>query len=237
MDEGGKKEATKLTDQLTLYIVLGSILGARIVEILFYEWHYYKDHLVEIFNIRQGGLASHGGVFGVIIAVTLFYCLNCSRYKKTLNILAILDAASIGGALTGSLIRIGNFINQEIVGTVTDLPWAIIFMHPQDYLAPLPRHPVQLYESIFYFCVFIFLLYLFKNTRSSLFEGSLLGWFLVLTFGFRIFIEQFKVDPGSLISTSVFTTGQILSIPIVLFGAYLLFRSYRKSKADGLISH
>ena len=141
--EGGKKEALDLTDKLVFYIVIGSVVGARLFEVFFYAWPYYKQHPLDIIKIWEGGLASHGGAFGVLVSILLFVYFNHTGFKKTITFLAVLDSTAIGGAFTGCLIRIGNFINQEIVGKVTNVPWAITFLHPADNLAPLPRHPVK----------------------------------------------------------------------------------------------
>lgn len=230
--EGAKKEAFELVDKLVFYIVIGSIVGARLFEVFFYAWPYYKEHPQDIVKVWQGGLASHGGAFGVMVSIVLFVYLNKSHYKKSVTFLSVLDATTIGGAFTGCLIRLGNFINQEIVGKVTDVPWAVTFLHPADYLPALPRHPVQLYESIFYFITFIILFFMFRKKHFIFEEGKIAGVFFIMVFSFRLLIENFKVDPSELVVASYITMGQLLSLPFILVGFYLFFR---KRKSDNLL--
>jgi phosphatidylglycerol:prolipoprotein diacylglycerol transferase len=223
-NEGGKKEALALVDKLVFYVVIGSIVGARLFEVFFYAWPYYKEHPLDIIKVWQGGLASHGGAFGVIVGILLYVYFNRSSCKKTITLLSVLDATTIGGAFTGCLIRIGNFINQEIVGIPTDVPWAVTFLHPSDYLLPVPRHPVQLYESFFYLITFIVLFIVYKKKRAIFQEGKISGLFFMMVFTFRFFIEYFKVEPSELIIIDTISMGQLLSIPFILFGIYLYFR-------------
>lgn len=219
-------KAVQITDRLTLYMILGTVIGARLGHFFFYEHpaHYLRNPL-EIFRIWEGGLASHGAAVGIVVALIIFEF----RIRETLpqlNWVRLLDFVSIPAALGGGCIRIGNFINQEVLGTPTDLPWAVIFGHPADRSLAVPRHPVQIYESLFYFAVF-FLLWRFSFKPSFLAaRGKLIGLFLILVFGFRFFIEFLKTEQSHLISGTILTMGQILSIPIVIGG--LIFYFWRR---------
>lgn len=223
-----KEDATLLTDKLTLYTVIGAIVGARLFEVFFYAWPYYQEHPIDILKVWEGGLASHGGAIGVVVAIVYFYYSNRKRYPRV-TFLSTLDYACIGGAITGCLIRIGNFINQEILGTVTTVPWAVVFLHPVDDLPVAPRHPVQLYESLFYFIVFISLFVTWKKMKGKMQDGRIAGLFFTLLFGFRFFIEWVKESQG-LQDTLFLSMGQILSVPLTLFGLYLCFRRVHETK-------
>lgn len=145
-----KKRALSIADQLTFYIVAGTVLGARIGHFLFYErpLEYIRDPL-QLLRIWEGGLASHGGVVGIILA-TIFFSLKIRSKEKELTPLRLLDFLSVPAALAAVFIRIGNFFNQEVLGTPTDVPWAVLFGHPADRSLAVPRHPAQLYEALFY---------------------------------------------------------------------------------------
>ena len=131
-------------------------------------------------------------------------------------------------ALTCGFIRIGNFINQEIVGTPTSLPWGVVFGHPVDGSGSIPRHPVQLYEALGYFVLFYFLLRVWQTKKESIKTGLLSGLFFTILFTFRFFIEFFKESQGQLIENSSLQTGQLLSIPCIIIGITLLFYSRNK---------
>jgi len=157
-----RKEAAALADRLTLYVVAGTVLGARLGHLLFYERpeRYWSDPLVFL-RIWEGGLASHGGVAGILLALFLFRRKIRSAFPS-FSVLKLLDLLSIPAALAGGFIRIGNFFNQEVFGKPSTLPWAVVFGHPFDGSPPVPRHPAQLYEACFYFSLFA-LLWAFRN--------------------------------------------------------------------------
>ena len=226
-----QKRGMFLADRLTVYMVVGTVIGARVGHFLFYEHpaQYLKNPL-EIFRVWEGGLASHGAAIGIILALVLF----ARRYKSLaegLDWIRLLDYVCVPTALAGAFIRLGNFFNQEILGTPSNLPWAVIFAHPMDHSLPVPRHPVQLYESIFYFLVFFLLWRLTYRPSFLLAKGRLIGLFLILVFGFRFLVEYLKTEQSSLLSrASDLTMGQILSIPAILAGAIFLYtRSTSKS--------
>ncbi len=216
-----KERATQITDRLTLYMILGTIIGARLGHFLFYEHpqNYLSDPW-EIFRIWEGGLASHGAAVGIILSLALFsYRLRSS--EPSLTLLRLLDFVSVPTAFAACLIRIGNFINQEILGSPSSLPWAVQFGHPADRSLPIPRHPVQIYEALFYLCVF-FLLWRLTFKKSFLHnQGRLIGLFLILVFGFRFLIEFIKTEQSHLLSSCPLTMGQWLSIPAVIAGGAL----------------
>ncbi len=223
-----KTLATKLVDRLTTLTVIGVILGARLAHVFFYDWDYYKNHLSSILKVWEGGLASHGGAIGILVALLIF-TLWQRHQKPKLTFLMTLDAVVMVAPLIGGFIRIGNFINQEILGTPTHLPWGVIFGHPMQPTEAIPLHPVQLYEALAYFLIFAILLIVWKKEGKVLGPGILSGWFFVLLFGFRFFIEFLKLpqSPGDL--GSVLNMGQILSLPFIALGVGLLIRfSIRK---------
>lgn len=221
-----KKQAQYLLDRLTWFVVGGTIVGARLGHVFFYEWSLYRKNPIEIFAIWKGGLASHGGVVGILIALYFYQRLIRKDFPE-FNYLAILDAIVIPSALTGCFIRIGNFWNQEILGTQTLVPWAIVFGDPMDGSAPVPRHPVQLYEAAAYLLCFVFLVYLWRYRNATQFPGRLSGWFFIIMFSARFFLEFFKTSQSDLIDESFVQMGQYLSIPVVLLGMALLRYSYK----------
>lgn len=218
-----KRIALKITDRTTVYMVIATALGARLGHFLFYESPLvYLKNPTEILRIWEGGLASHGAAIAIIGALYLL-----ARWTKKidsgLTTLRLLDFISIPTALAGCFIRIGNLFNQEILGTATQLPWSFIFAHPMDGSFPIPRHPVQIYESLFYLFVFLVLWRLSYRRSFLLCQGRLIGLFLVLVFGFRFFIEYLKLEQSELVSSSsMLTMGQWLSIPLVILGGLLL---------------
>jgi len=220
---GLKKKATKITDRLTLYMVVATVVGARLGHFFFYERprDYLNDPL-EFLRIWEGGLASHGAVVGIILAMLLFSYRTGK--KEGLDWLRLLDFVCVPTALAACFIRIGNFFNQEILGTPSDLPWAVVFGHPADHSLPLPRHPVQLYEALFYLAVFVLLWRLTFLPSFLLARGKLVGLFLILVFGFRFFIESFKTEQSHLLSFgSQLTMGQYLSLPVIALGFFFFF--------------
>lgn len=224
-----RKKAIHLTDKLTLYIILGTVIGARLGHFIFYERpEKYLLNPLEIFRIWGGGLASHGGAIGIILALIIFSA-KIRKKNPSLNWVRLLDFICVPAALAGCFIRIGNFINQEILGKVTDVPWAVVFGHPADRSFPVPRHPVVLYESCFYLLVF-FVLWKLSFKKSNLqSQGKLIGLFLMLVFGFRFFIEYFKPEQSHLLMNSFLTMGQFLSIPAVILGLFFFLRSKKKN--------
>ena len=206
-------------DNLMMYAVVGIIVGARLGHCFFYDPGYYFAHPLKILAIWEGGLASHGGGLGVILA-TYFYQ---RRYK--LNFLWLLDRLAIATALFGFFVRMGNFMNSEIIGIPTKVSWAVIF----ERIDNLPRHPAQLYEAFSYLAIFLVLFSAYRLSKIKEFSGALLGLFLVLIFTARFFIEFVKVKQAAYSNEWLFSTGQLLSLPFFVAGLALILIAYKKS--------
>lgn len=210
----------KNVEDLTVYVVIGTIVGARLGHVLFYDAAYYFSHPLEILQVWKGGLASHGGAIGIIIAIFLY----CRKYKFPL--LWVFDRLVIVVCFTGACIRTGNLMNSEIIGKVTDVPWAFQFV--QAYPPSLsvdPRHPAQLYEAIYCLLIMAVLFYLWKYKRHKLNDGFIFGVFLVTLFTLRFIDEFFKINQEAFEAQLPINMGQILSIPFVLAGIYLIYRA------------
>lgn len=217
-----KKRAVWITDKYTMYVIVGTVAGARLGHFLFYEHprEYFNDPW-QIFRIWEGGLASHGGAIGIILATMIF----TYRMKiKDVDWIRMLDFLTVPAAFGGFCIRVGNFFNQEILGTPTNVPWAVLFGHPADRSLPVPRHPVQLYEAAFNLAVFFILWHLSYRSHVLEARGRLVGLFLILVFGFRFAIEYLKVEQSRIVGVaSTLTMGQALSIPAITLGIALFF--------------
>lgn len=207
---------TKKLDSLLLAMVAGAIIGARLGHVFFYEWSYYQNHLWEIPNVRQGGLASHGGLIGIVLALWLW-----ARFIGKKPVLWVMDRMAVPTALGGVLIRLGNLFNHEIVGNVTDVPWAFSFALYEDQL---PRHPVQIYESLANLGLFILLYYLYFKKKMFTKLGALSGVFLTVMFSARFILEFFKENQILREENMTLNMGHWLSVPVVLVGLYLIFR-------------
>ncbi len=208
-------------ESLMVYAMVGTVIGARLGHLLFYEkWSFFLHDPLVIFRTWEGGLASHGGILGVFIGGVLFYL----KHKKEISFLALVDILCIPTMFVCSLIRIGNFFNQEICGKVTDVPWAVVFLHPADVTLLLPRHPVQLYESAFYFFVFLSALFFHKKFGDRWQEGRIVGYCFLVSFTFRFFIEGLKDELSHLLEGDhLLLMGQYLSLPMIALGALLFF--------------
>lgn len=218
-----KEQSVKLADRLTWFIIAGGLIGARLGHVFFYEWAYYQHNLLSILKVWEGGLASHGGVIGIFLALCIYRFSIKNRYPE-LSFLKVLDYLTVPGALAAALIRIGNFFNQEILGTETTMPWGVVFGHPLDGGPSLPRHPVQLYEALACLITFFVLYGLWKKKGESLQTGTLAGIFFVMVFSGRFFLEFFKSTMhSSLINDTTLQMGQYLSIPFILLGLGLFF--------------
>ena len=212
-----KRESVKLEllDKLAMYVGLGTIIGARLGHCLFYQADYYLSHPIEIIMIHQGGLASHGAAFGIIIGMYLF----CRKHKTTF--LWIADRVVMVVALAATFIRIGNLMNSEIVGQPTDGSWGFIFQRLHE-IPPVPRHPTQLYEASYYLLVFGVLQFLYWKKNSGQIPGRIFGIFLLMVFGFRFFVEFLKENQVDFEGGLPLNMGQWLSIPFIAFAIYLL---------------
>jgi phosphatidylglycerol:prolipoprotein diacylglycerol transferase len=211
-----------LSDRLCWFLIAGTVIGARLGVIFFYDWPYYRSHPSEIIKIWKGGLASHGGALGIAFALYL-YVLYVRKWIPSVNFLKLLDIVSIPAALGAGFIRLGNFMNQEILGTPTTLPWGIIFGDPADESPIIPRHPVQLYEAILYFSTFFFLYFLWKKNKGQIQTGMLSGILLISVFLGRFILEFWKSNQESFVHLPFFQMGQLLSLPFVLLGIFFIF--------------
>ncbi|MBX7227242.1 MAG: prolipoprotein diacylglyceryl transferase [Chitinophagales bacterium] len=205
-------------DALLMTMFLSTVIGARLGHCLFYDFHYYfVEHPLEIIQVWEGGLASHGAAIGILLGLYLF-----QRKHPYYSYLWVVDRIVIVVALAGVFIRIGNFFNHEIVGIVDyNSPFSVIFHHNTDEPDNMhePRIPIQLFESFSYLILFVILLvtYLKKNVRLP--DGLLLGMFLIGCFGARIVNEIWKDSPIVMFGLK---NGQLLSIPLVLIGVVLV---------------
>lgn len=255
-----EKAPEKWMDKTFIYVFVGGILGARLGHCLFYEPEEYLSNPIEILFIWEGGLASHGGALGVIIAAMV---LSRKVIKK--NVLYILDRLVVPTALAGCLIRLGNLFNHEIVGDVTTASYGFKFLRNDigaeqalsitglgqgqvseaytkiasdpmyaDVLAAVPiRHAAQLYEAICYLLIFGVLMWLYWRTNAGRLKGFLLGAFFILVFGARFLIEFIKENQDGLdqqMNANLLNIGQILSIPLVLCGLFFVFRKVKEFK-------
>jgi phosphatidylglycerol:prolipoprotein diacylglycerol transferase len=219
----GKSEAD--LDRLLLYMVGGAIIGARLGHFLFYRPGYMLEHPLEVIAIWRGwrGLASHGGALGIMIAFYIY-----SRRRPDQPYLWLLDRVAAPTALGGCFIRLGNLMNSEILGVPTDVPWAFVFARVDS----LPRHPAQLYEASAYFLIFLLLLGVYRKLRPNIPHGLLAGLFLVTVFGARFLIEFLKERHAAYALALALSVGQMLSIPMVLVGAWLVGRALLKSRRE-----
>ncbi|MGE3954477.1 MAG: prolipoprotein diacylglyceryl transferase [Parachlamydiales bacterium] len=226
MAEGGVKDfkrgASLYADRLLWAVVIGTLIGARLGHILFYDLAYYRAHPGEIIAIWHGGLASHGGVVGILAALLVFQWRVGRRYP--VSFLRLVDLMAVSVPIACLFIRLGNFVNQEILGTPTALPWAVIFGHPADRSIPEPRHPVQLYEALAYLGVFVLLYLAYRRPPIRNREGCAAGLFFSLTFASRFLLEMVK-EPYT---SGALNTGQWLSIPFILGGVALAVWAGRK---------
>jgi phosphatidylglycerol---prolipoprotein diacylglyceryl transferase len=206
---------------LFLYLFLGTIIGARLGHVFLYQPDYFLSHPWEIPMIWQGGLASHGGFAGVMISLYLYL-----RKHRDMSFIELADRLAIPCLLAAALIRVGNFFNSEILGTPSNLPWAIVFARVDD----IPRHPAMLYEAAAYFLVFCALYVAYWKTTIIQFPGRVFGTTIATCFLARFMIEFVKENQVPFESRLPLNMGQLLSIPFILLGVYLIYASRRMSQ-------
>lgn len=222
-------------DTLFMYTFISMLIGMRLGDVFFYSWDYYQDHLLEIvlpFKQVNGswkftgftGFASHGAAISIILAM-FFYA------KKHLQKpwLFILDRLAIMVALSGLFIRMGNFFNSEIVGKATGSDFGVIFKANGEDFA---RHPTQIYEAISYLALFFVMWYLYWKTTIKQKTGFLFGLFMTVLWLMRFLIEFLKEEQAEGREEgffNLFNTGQVLSIPLILIGLWLMFRTAKKA--------
>jgi prolipoprotein diacylglyceryl transferase len=213
----GLSDAT--LDRMTVYVAVGTIVGARLGHCFFYEPAFYLAHPVEILKVWKGGLASHGAAIAILLALWLFV-----RKEKKPFIWAI-DRVVIVAALAGCLIRLGNLMNSEIYGVETNLPWGFVFLRNHE---TAPKHPTQIYEALAYLTTFGILMRIYWKNKGKQRPGLLFGVFLILVFGFRFLVEFVKEDQVTFEAGMKFNMGQLLSIPLIIAGIAILIWAFRK---------
>lgn len=221
-------------EKLTIYAMIGILAGARLGHCLFYEPSYYLSHPLEIFlpvSFPPGGgieftgfqgLASHGGALGVLIAL-YFY----SRKTKH-SMIDTMDLIAVAAGVSLAFIRLGNFMNSEIIGMPTTKPWAVIFERVDN----VPRHPAQLYEAFSYLLIFAVMIILYKKQREKFKNGFLFGLATVLFFTARFLIEFVKENQVGFEEEMAFNMGQLLSLPYILVGIGFMVYGLRKTRAE-----
>lgn len=207
-------------DQLLTYMIVATVIGARLGHVIFYDLGMYLRHPAEILAIWHGGLASHGAAVGILIGMYLYV-----KKKHGMSFLWLADRVVIVVALAGAFIRTGNFFNSEIIGEPTELAWGVIFAQRPD-LDMIPRHPSMLYEAALSIIIFALLWKLYLSYRKSPPEGSLFSLFLVTLFSGRFLIEFTKIEQASF-SSGIFNMGQWLSLPLIALGIWLMVKKIR----------
>lgn len=222
----------KWFDSLFLYMIVGIISGARLGHCLFYQPEYYLANPAEILKIWQGGLASHGGVIGIIVAVWIY-----SRKVTKLSPLWTFDRVMVPTGFTAAMIRLGNLMNSEIFGKPTELPWGFRFIRSEEYLKAFPDmsigcHPTQIYEATAYLLIFGITMWLYWKTDAKDRKGLILGVGILLIFLFRFFVEFIKnvqVDAEDVMRVKTgLILGQWLSIPFILWGIWLIWNAMKR---------
>lgn len=226
----------KWLDKLWIYVAIATIIGARLGHCIFYDWAYYSEHPLEMILPVQfdpefrftgyQGLASHGAAIGIITGLWYY-----SRKVSKKSIFWILDRAVIPIALAGFFIRMGNLMNSEIIGLPTEMPWGFCFVNAHVENPELPRHPAQLYESLCYLLSFFILMHLYWRTNVKKRMGFIFGSFLILIFTARFIIEFVKEVQEPWEVGMALNMGQILSIPFVLVGCFMLWYSGKQIDA------
>jgi prolipoprotein diacylglyceryl transferase len=218
-------------DKLFIYTIVATIVGARLGHVFFYGWSYYSNHLLEIFlPIAKGetgykfvgyqGLASHGGALGIVLAIYLY-----SKNVTKRSMLWTLDRLIIPTALVAAMIRTGNLMNSEIYGVATNMPWGFIFERNHEIVA---KHPTQIYEALCYLFVFLSSMWIFFKTKDLKDRtGFIIGYGFVGIFLTRFLIEFVKENQEAFEAGMALNMGQILSIPFVLAGIYLMYRAMK----------
>ena len=251
-----EKMAEDALDKLLIYMLVSTVVGARLGHCLFYEPDYYLSNPLKILALWEGGLASHGGAIGILIGLWL-YMRNYNKSKKEkndlqhINYIWILDRIVVAVCLVGALIRVGNVMNHEIYGTPTSLPWGFVFLRGSEQFcgtfdnytpcfawdAPcppsewLPCHPTGLYEAFFCLVAMGILLWMYyKHDLGHKQPGLMFGTFLVIIFGSRICIEFLKNVQVEFERNMVFDMGQWLSVPFVLIGIGMIVWSFVNRK-------
>ena len=215
-------KSVELMENALMYVIVGTVLGARLGHCLFYDPVYYLTNPLKILMVWEGGLASHGAAIGIPLSVYLF-----TRKHKEISFLWLADRVAIPVVFGGVFVRLGNFFNSEILGHATDVSWAVIFTS----IDMIPRHPSMLYESFYYLILSGIVFYLYKKYATRPPEGFMLGFVFAGIFLGRFFIEFTKVEQAHFSAGSL-NMGQWLSIPVVAMGIWLMVRSFKQQSSE-----
>lgn len=210
---------------LLMWTVAGTIVGARLGHVFFYEWDLFSQNPIKILYVWEGGLASHGGAIGVILGVILFSIVTTKRSP-----LWTFDRLVVPIALVGGLIRLGNLMNSEIFGHATTLPWGFRFVNSPEWQALYAGqacHPTQIYEAICYFALFALLMWMYWRKNAEERPGLIFGVFLIGIFTPRFFIEFIKNPQEAFEQSMALNMGQWLSIPFIIAGLSLIIYAMR----------
>ncbi|UCH06736.1 MAG: prolipoprotein diacylglyceryl transferase [Deltaproteobacteria bacterium] len=212
---------TAVINDLFLYLIIGLIVGARIGYVVFYNLAFYFDHPLKLLAVWEGGMSFHGGLIGIVLSGIIFVT------KRRIDFWQLADLVAVTAPIGLGLGRLGNFINAELYGRVTSVPWGMVFPAGGD----LPRHPSQLYEFFLEGVLLFAILWRIKDVPLT--KGSLFCTFVILYGIFRFFAEFFREpDPQLGFIFSFLTMGQILSILMVMVGLVLIYARTRANKAD-----
>lgn len=213
---------------LLMWTVAGTIVGARLGHVFFYEWDLFSQSPIKILYVWEGGLASHGGAIGVILGVILFSIVTTKRSP-----LWTFDRLVVPIALVGGLIRLGNLMNSEIFGHATTLPWGFRFVNSPEWQALYAGqacHPTQIYEAICYFALFALLMWMYWRKNAEERPGLIFGVFLIGIFTPRFFIEFIKNPQEAFEQSMALNMGQWLSIPFIIAGISLIIYAMRRPR-------
>lgn len=200
---------------LLIYLVVCTVIGARLGHVFFYEWDYYSQHPSRILRVWEGGLASHGATIGIFLGLCVFsWCVARKSPSWTI------DKVVVPIALVGGLVRLGNLMNSEIYGGPTSLPWGFVFLRDGQ---TLPAHPTQIYEALCYFALFGILMWMYWKRNAEERPWLLTGVFFIWTFGTRFLIEFIKNPQESWEADMTFNMGQLLSVPFILIGIFMVW--------------
>ena len=216
-----ENENLEWLESLLWYIFIAMVVGARLGHVFFYSWDYYSQNIIEIFMPWKGGLASHGGTLGIFIALIIW-----SKKISRRSVFWVIDRVVVPTALVAAMIRFGNLMNSEIYGVQTNMPWGFIFERNQEVV---PKHPTQIYEALAYTLVYgiCFLLY-WKTPKIKFKEGFISGAFFVMIFLSRFLVEFVKEDQEAFEAGMLLNMGQLLSIPFIIAGIWLMVRAIRR---------
>ncbi len=232
-----EKYPEEWVDKLFIYAIVSCIVGARLGHVFFYEWEAYSANPVEILKIWNGGLASHGGVYALILTMMWF------SYKVThKNVWWLFDRMIPAVAIVAGCIRFGNLMNSEIFGLPTDLPWGFEFVRSAEWQRlyntdneALACHPTQIYEMLYCFLAYVAWWLMYRKFGLQRYVGLITGVALLVFFGSRFVLEFMKNPQVAQETAMVLNIGQQLSIPLILLGLYLIFTSKHRKESFGVL--